>query len=96
MIFKTVDKIIVDMLCSEPTIRVYDLHSKYRLSPAQIIEAAARLSAVQIAELSGLEIRRLPSFSDRLVYFRHAIFNRPMPWKLPRKVRARYSHSPSL
>lgn len=89
MKIETEDKLIVDRLCEQSSVDLYELHVEYRLSPAQLLLAVERLRELGIAQLEGTEVRRSPMFESNVIRLRHAIFNRTMPWKAPPRS-ARY------
>lgn len=90
----TVDALIAKRLCINDTIRLYDLHKEFRVSPAQVAGALQRLSAIGAVVSDSKEVRRTPQFTEAMIVARHFIFGRDLSWKKPR-LRSRVDTPPS-
>lgn len=92
MEFGTEEKIIAEHLCKVASFPIYDLHLIHRLSFAQIIKAMGALKKVEIIDFDDKSIWRSSAFFERLIYFRHAIYNRERPWRRSRFRRVVDAH----
>lgn len=79
--WNSLDKIIVDLLCSRSALSCFELYQKLGFSPLSIADTAQRLSIFGLANRYGDSLERTPEFFDRLLVLRHRIYHRRMPWK---------------
>jgi hypothetical protein len=84
MEFGTEEKIIASRLCEVESFPIYDLHLAYRLSLVQIVKATRALKTIGLIDFDDKSIWRSPAFFERLINFRHAIYNRTRPWRRAR------------
>lgn len=83
---ETEDKLIVEALCADERVNLYNLHKRYRLSPAQLVLAMNRLQHLGIAEYKNLDAIRGPKFEENLLRSRHMIYNRDLYWKRTKSI----------
>lgn len=79
--WNSLEKLIVDRLCSDDEVSAYFLYTNLGFSPISISESIQKLTDAGLVSKSGDKIERAERFFDRLLVLRHQIYNRKMPWK---------------
>lgn len=84
MNFTSADRIIVSELVKSQAVDLYEIHKKYLLSPAQLVDTIARLKAIGVIDDSELELSSIKLTSQGLsvlMSYRAEIFHRLNEWK---------------